>query len=196
MASHLYIDSTPKEVSSAPGLHLITQSTPNGQATQIFLEELESGYGTPFTTTVIDISTNEQKKEWFLRLNPNGRIPVVVDNTRSPPFPVFETSAQLLYLVEHFDKDHKFSFTDPLEKSEVEQWIFFWHGGGAPYQGNLGYFSRNSPDNDCMCQCFPPLSFPLLLLNVFSFYFISFPNLTYRTRMLTWIPSRHRPFQK
>jgi len=149
MASHsLYIDSTPKEVSSAPGLHLITQNTPNGQATQILLEELESAYGTPFTTTVIDISTNEQKKEWFLRLNPNGRIPVVVDNTRSPPFPVFETSAQLLYLADHFDQDHKFGFTDPLEKSEAEQWIFFWHGGGAPYQGNLNYFSRNSPEND------------------------------------------------
>ncbi|KAJ7105891.1 hypothetical protein C8R44DRAFT_886339 [Mycena epipterygia] len=56
------------------------------------------------------------KKEWFLRLNPNGRIPVVVDNTRSPPFPVFETSAQLLYLADHFDKDHKFGFTDPLAR--------------------------------------------------------------------------------
>src|SRR6266511_5348907 len=42
-----------------------------------------------------NISTNEQKKEWFLRLNPNGRIPVLVDNTKSPPFPVMETSAEL-----------------------------------------------------------------------------------------------------
>ncbi|KAJ6495082.1 glutathione S-transferase [Mycena sanguinolenta] len=149
MASHLYIASTPAEVSSAPGLHLITQNTPNGQATQILLEELAAVYGTPFTTSVIDISTNEQKKEWFLRLNPNGRIPLIVDNTRpGAPFPVFETSAQLLYLVDHFDKDHKFGFVDPLEKSDAEQWLFFWHGGGAPYFGNLGYFSRNAPDNE------------------------------------------------
>ncbi|KAJ7348853.1 glutathione S-transferase [Mycena albidolilacea] len=150
MANHLYIDSTPAEVSSAPGLHLITQNTPNGQATQILLEELAAVYGTPFTTTVIDISTNEQKKEWFLRLNPNGRIPVVVDNTRSVapgPFPIFETSAQLLYLADHFDKDHKLGFVDPLERSDVEQWLFFWHGGGAPYQGNLNYFARNAPDD-------------------------------------------------
>jgi glutathione S-transferase len=157
MANHLYIDSTPAEVSSAPGLHLITQNTSNGQATQILLEELAAVYGTPFTTTLIDISTNEQKKEWFLRLNPNGRIPVVVDNTRSVapgPFPIFETSAQLLYLADHFDKNHKFGFVDPLERSDVEQWLFFWHGGGAPYQGNLNYFARNAPDDQCMF--FPP----------------------------------------
>ena len=80
MANHLYIASTPTEVSSASGLHLITQSTPNGQATQILLEELAAVYGTPFTTTLINISTNEQKKEWFLRLNPNGRIPTLIDH--------------------------------------------------------------------------------------------------------------------
>ncbi|KAJ6448033.1 hypothetical protein C8R45DRAFT_796718, partial [Mycena sanguinolenta] len=136
----------PAEVSSAPGLHLITQNTPNGQATQILLEELAAVHCTPFTTSLIGISTNEQK-DWFLQLNPNGRILFLVDNTRpGAPFPVFETSAQLLYLVDHFDKDHKFGFTDPLEKSDAEQWLFFWNGGGAPYFGNLDYFSRNASD--------------------------------------------------
>ncbi|KAJ6495139.1 glutathione S-transferase [Mycena sanguinolenta] len=149
MGSPFYIASTPAEVSSAPGLHLITQNTSNGQAIHILLEELAAVYGTPFTTSIIDISTNEQKKEWFLRLNPNGRIPLIVDNTRpGAPFPVFESSAQLLYLVDHFDKDHKFGFADPLEKSDAEQWLFFWHGGGAPYFGNLFYFLRNAPDNE------------------------------------------------
>lgn len=180
MANHLYIDSTPAEVSSAPGLHLITQNTPNGQATQILLEELAAVYGTPFTTTLIDISTNEQKKEWFLRLNPNGRIPVVVDNTRSVapgPFPIFETSAQLLYLTDHFDKDHKFGFVDPLERSDVEQWLFFWHGGGAPYQGNLNYFARNAPDDQCMF--FPP------------------PNVMDKTHCVDmYIYSRYKPLQE
>ena len=63
MADKLYIAETPKDISSAKGLHLITQNTPNGQATQILLEELAEKYGTEWGTTVINISTNEQKKE-------------------------------------------------------------------------------------------------------------------------------------
>jgi hypothetical protein len=72
MAPQLYIDETPDEVKNAKGLHLLTMNTPNGQPIQILLEELKEAYGTEWTTTVIDIMTNEQKKEWFLRLNPNG----------------------------------------------------------------------------------------------------------------------------
>ncbi|CAM6002260.1 unnamed protein product, partial [Sphagnum balticum] len=123
-------------------LHLLTQNTPNGQKVQIFLEELADAYGTSWTTTLIDTSTNEQKKDWFLRFNPNGRIPVIIDNAHSPAFPVMETSAELLYLLNKFDKDNRFGFKDELEQSEVVQWLFFWHGSGAPYQGNLSYFRR------------------------------------------------------
>jgi hypothetical protein len=47
-------------------------NTPNGQAVQVLLEELKDAYGTEWTTTLVDIMTNEQKKEWFLRLDPNG----------------------------------------------------------------------------------------------------------------------------
>jgi glutathione S-transferase len=105
-----------------------------------------------------DTSTNEQKRDWFLRLNPNGKsrpsLPSVadtnfdqagsqsfVDNTQSPPFPVMETSAEHLYLLK-FDKDHCFGFKDELEQSELLQWLFFWRGSSAPSQGNLGYFRR------------------------------------------------------
>lgn len=49
-------------------------NTPNGQAVQILLEELKDAYGTEWTTTLINIMTNEQKKEWFLRLDPNGTV--------------------------------------------------------------------------------------------------------------------------
>ncbi|KAK7756885.1 hypothetical protein SLS62_000901 [Diatrype stigma] len=146
MAEHLYIAETPKDVAEAKGLQLITQNTPNGQATQILLEELADAYGLAWGTKLINISTNEQKKEWFLRLNPNGRIPALVDNSQSPPFPVIETSAQLLYLIDTYDKDHKFDFADPLEQNEVAQWLFFWHGGGAPYQGQINHFSRVAPE--------------------------------------------------
>jgi len=55
---------------------LITQSTPNGKKVQILLEELKDVYGTEWTTSLINIGTNEQKEEWFLRLNPNGIAPI------------------------------------------------------------------------------------------------------------------------
>ena len=89
-----------------------------------------------------NIMTNDQKKEWFLRLNPNGRIPVIIDNHQSPPFCVMETSAQLLYLEKFADKDNVFGFKDDLERSECLQWLFFWHGSGAPYQGQTNHFGK------------------------------------------------------
>lgn len=63
MAPQIYTDETPAEVKNAKGLHLITMSTPNGQAVQIMLEELKDVYGTEWTTTLVDIMTNEQKKD-------------------------------------------------------------------------------------------------------------------------------------
>jgi glutathione S-transferase len=59
-----------------------------------------------------------------------------------------ETSAELLYLLK-FDKDDKFGFTDEFEKNECLQWLFFWHGSGAPYQGNLGFFRRAAEKLPC-----------------------------------------------
>jgi hypothetical protein len=56
MSNNVYLEGTPESVKNAKGLHLVTQNTPNGQAVQIFLEELKDAYGTEFTTTVIDIS--------------------------------------------------------------------------------------------------------------------------------------------
>lgn len=60
-----------------------------------------------------------------------------------------ETSAELLYLLK-FDTDHVFGFEDEREQSELLQWLFFWHGSGAPYQGNLGYFRRANEQSTCM----------------------------------------------
>ena len=67
------------------------------------------------------------QEPWFIKLNPNGRIPVVVDRSRND-FAVFETSAILLYLAQHYDKDSKFSFDpakNPDEYSVLLQWLFF-----------------------------------------------------------------------
>lgn len=142
MSHNLYTDETPPSVKNAKGIHLISMSTPNGQKVQIFLEELKDAYGLDFSTTLIHIMTNEQKKDWFLRLDPNGRIPVLVDNTKSPPFTVHETSAELQYLQKSVDKDNKFGFADELEQNQSLQWLFFWHGSGAPYMGQLNHFGK------------------------------------------------------
>ena len=75
----------------------------------------------------IDISKNIQKEDWFIKLNPNGRIPVIVDRRRDN-FVVFETAAILIYLQQFYDKENKFGFDKEKEAndySETLQWIFF-----------------------------------------------------------------------
>ncbi|KAG4419973.1 hypothetical protein IFR04_006913 [Cadophora malorum] len=146
--SNCYHPDTPSEVRDAKGLHLITTSTPNGKKVQIMLEELRVAYGTEFTHTLISIPTNEQKKDWFLKLNPNGRIPVLMDNIKSPPFPVMETSAIMLYLLKDYDSKDTFGFKDDLERSQCLQWLFFWHGSGQPIEGQLNWFGKLAPEKD------------------------------------------------
>jgi len=77
----------------------------------------------------LDLGRGRTKRE----LTRAGRIPVLVDHTQSPPFCVMETSAELLYLLKFADKKDMFGFTDELERNEALQWLFFWHGSGAPY---------------------------------------------------------------
>ena len=91
---------------------------------------------------------------------------MIVDNTVSPPFPVMETSAELLYLLK-FDKDAKFSFTDELEQNELLQWLFFWHGSGAPYQGNLGFFRRAAEKLPCKPHSPFPTACHFIILTIF-----------------------------
>ena len=105
--------------------------------------------------------TNEQKKDWFLRLNPNGRIPVLVDNTKSPPFTVMETSAELLYLLKEYDSKDVFGFKDELERSTALQWLFFWHGSGAPYQGQMNHFGKFAKEK---IPCTSTAPYPNILL--------------------------------
>lgn len=76
----------------------------------------------------------------------SGRIPVLIDNKQSPPFSVHETSAELFYLLKQFDKNDTFGFTDDLERNEALQWTFFWHGSGAPYQGQTTHFTKVAPE--------------------------------------------------
>lgn len=96
-----------------------------------------------------------------------GRIPVIVDNTQSPPFPVMETSAILLYLLKFADKEDKFGFQDELDRNECLQWLFFWHGSGAPYQGQTNHFAKFSKEKiPCESTCFRSLKSRMSLIVV------------------------------
>jgi glutathione S-transferase len=66
-----------------------------------------------------------------------------------------ETSAELLYLLK-YDEKSIFGFKDALDQSELQQWLFFWHGSGAPYQGNLSFFRRAQEQSTCKSFIRPP----------------------------------------
>ncbi|OJT08078.1 Disulfide-bond oxidoreductase YfcG [Trametes pubescens] len=138
---------------SAKPLSLYTWRTPNGRKVSIFLEELKAHYGLAYDVHPVDISTGAQKAPSFLRLNPNGRIPVLVDANRSsgsPGHAVFESGAILLYLAQHYDTLRTFAAdpqADAETYSEVLQWLFFTHGGIGPMQGQAGHFVRAAPED-------------------------------------------------
>ncbi|KAF5318068.1 hypothetical protein D9619_012165 [Psilocybe cf. subviscida] len=129
---------------------LYTGTTPNGHMASIALEEIKAfNPSVDYGVFKIDIMTNIQKEPWFIKLNPNGRIPTLVDHTRGD-FKVFETSAILLYLAQHHDKDHLIWFDsekDPENYSEMLQWMCFAHGGVGPMQGQANHFLQFAPED-------------------------------------------------
>lgn len=120
-------------------IDLYTGRTPNGIKVSIALEEM----GLPYTVYALDLMANEQKLPEFLAINPNGRIPAIVDRDEGN-FPVFESGACLIYLAE---KTGKLLPADRKGRSRVIQWIMFQMGGIGPMQGQAGWFKRNAPDN-------------------------------------------------
>ncbi|KAI0069898.1 glutathione S-transferase C-terminal-like protein [Panus rudis PR-1116 ss-1] len=121
--------------------------TPNGQKVTAFLEELKGAYpGFDYDGRKIDISKNIQKEDWDIKLNPNGRIPTIVDQSRNDHV-VFETAAILVYLQQHYDKKNKFGFDVNKEADDYSvmlQWIFFAHGGIGPIEGQASHFRNAS----------------------------------------------------
>jgi len=114
---------------------LYTAATPNGWKISIALEEM----GLPYTVRVIDFAHKEQKEEWYLKLNPNGRIPTLVDDD----FAVFESGAILIYLAE---KTGKFLPKDVRGRSLVIQWLMFQKSGIVPMMGQANVFFRYFPE--------------------------------------------------
>lgn len=124
------------------GIELLTFWTPNGYKISILLEELKAAYGKTYTWQNINIFQNKQKDPWYTAINPNGRIPAIVDHDRSD-FAVWESSAILAYLTRHYDPSHHFSFPiDSDDYSRCEQWIAFHHAGVGPMQGQANHFYR------------------------------------------------------
>jgi GST-like protein len=119
-------------------IELFTAATPNGHKVTIALEEM----GLEYTTHRIDLGAREQKEDWYLKLNPNGRIPTIVDRDNDD-FVVFESGAILIYLAE---KTGQFMPQDSIGRSVVMQWLMFQMGGVGPMQGQANVFHRYAPE--------------------------------------------------
>ncbi len=119
-------------------IELYTAPTPNGYKVSIMLEEIRLDY----SVHSIALDQNEQRSADFLKLNPNGRIPAIVD-TDANGFSVFESGAILIYLAE---KTGQFLPADPGERSVVLQWLMFQMAGVGPMQGQANVFYRYAPE--------------------------------------------------
>jgi GST-like protein len=119
-------------------IDLYTAATPNGHKISIALEEL----ALPYTLHTLNLSSNDQKQPWFLEINPNGRIPAIVDRAEDD-FPVFESGAILVYLAE---KTGKLMPSDTKGRSRVMQWLMFQMGGIGPMMGQANVFFRYFPE--------------------------------------------------
>ena len=119
-------------------IDLYTAATPNGWKASIALEEL----ALPYEVKALQLQKLEQKEEAFLRINPNGRIPAIVDR-EAGDFPVFESGAILLYLAE---KTGRLLPKEAKGRSVAIQWLMFQMGGVGPMQGQANVFFRYAPE--------------------------------------------------
>ncbi|MFD0850392.1 glutathione S-transferase family protein [Sphingosinicella xenopeptidilytica] len=116
-------------------MKLYTAATPNGYKASVALEEM----GFDYEFEKIDLTGGVQKQDWFLEINPNGRIPALVHDD----FPIFESGAIMLYLAR---LSGKFYGTDAKSQSRVEQWLMFQMGGIGPMMGQANVFYRYFPE--------------------------------------------------
>lgn len=119
-------------------IDLYTYATPNGRKISIALEEL----GLPYTPKVVDLLKGEQFKPEFLAINPNNKIPAIVDHDVPGGLKLFESGAILIYLAE---KTGRLLPADAGSKAEVMQWLMFQMSGFGVAFGQLNYFSRLAP---------------------------------------------------
>ncbi len=118
-------------------LQLYSMPTPNGVKVSILLEELGLGY----EPHLVDIGQNETWTPDYLSLNPNGKIPAIIDpdGPGGKPLPLFESGAILVYLAE---KTGRFLPADPAARYETLQWVFFQMAAVGPMFGQVGFFHK------------------------------------------------------
>jgi GST-like protein len=126
-------------------LQLYSLATPNGVKVTVMLEELlERGHtGAEYDAWLINISTGDQFSSGFVEVNPNSKIPALLDLSTNPPTRVFESGSILLYLAEKFKA---FLPSDPAKRTETLSWLF-WQMGSAPMLGGgFGHFYAYAPE--------------------------------------------------
>lgn len=118
-------------------LQLYSLPTPNGVKVSIMLEEI----GLPYEVHLVDFGKDDQKTPEFLSLNPNGKIPAILDpdGPDGKPLPLFESGAILQYLAE---KTGRLMPTDAARRWQTIQWLHFQMGGIGPMFGQLGFFHK------------------------------------------------------
>ncbi|MGN6277979.1 MAG: glutathione S-transferase N-terminal domain-containing protein [Sphingomonas sp.] len=118
-------------------IQLYSLNTPNGVKASIMLEET----GLPYEPHLVDFATHDQKTPEFLSLNPNGKIPALIDpnGPEGLPLALFESGAILLYLAE---KSGKFLPADAAGRWHSIQWLMFQMGGIGPMFGQVGFFNK------------------------------------------------------
>ena len=124
-------------------LQLYSMATPNGVKVTLMLEELlDLGHtGAEYDAWLINISKGDQFGSGFVAINPNSKIPALLDHSTTPPTRVFESGAILLYLAEKFDN----AFLPAAVRAEVLSWLF-WQMGSAPFLGGgFGHFYAYAP---------------------------------------------------
>ena len=118
-------------------IQLYSLPTPNGVKVSLMLEET----GLPYEPHLVRFDTNDQGSQEFLSLNPNGKIPAIIDpqGPGGKPLALFESGAILIYLA---DKSGKFIPRDEARRYETIQWLMFQMGGIGPMFGQLGFFNK------------------------------------------------------
>uniref|UniRef100_UPI00333EE405 glutathione S-transferase N-terminal domain-containing protein n=1 Tax=Castellaniella defragrans TaxID=75697 RepID=UPI00333EE405 len=118
-------------------IQLYSTPTPNGVKVSIMLEET----GLPYEAHLISFDAQDQFSPEFLSLNPNNKIPAIIDpdGPGGRPLPLFETGAILIYLA---DKSGHFLPTDPAGRYQAIQWLMFQMGGIGPMFGQVGFFNK------------------------------------------------------
>ena len=120
-------------------IDLYTSPTPNGYKASVMLEELEL----PYKVHAVDLQAGDQKTPEFLAINPNGRIPAIIDRDFDE-LPIFESGAIMIHLAE---KTGKLLPTEAKARARVISWLMFQMGGIGPMMGQANVFFRYFPKN-------------------------------------------------